>query len=64
MANTALDEKKIICGNCYLYSNKLGLCLLTGEEVAFYNVCEKWLAEDTCKGCLIDFEKGETDETS
>ena len=34
MAKTALDEKDNTCGNCYLYSDKLGVCLLKGEEVA------------------------------
>ena len=57
MANAALDEKdNQSCGNCYLYSDKLGVCLLKGEEVAFDDTCKKWLTLDTCKGCLIDFK--------
>ena len=57
MANTALDEKDNTCGNCYLHSDKLEICLLTGEEVASDDTCNKWLAEDTCKGCLIDYKE-------
>jgi len=56
MSKTALDEKDNTCGNCYLHSDKLGVCLLKGEEVTFDDTCGKWLAKDTCKGCLIDFK--------
>jgi hypothetical protein len=56
---TALDEKDNICGLCYLYSKQLGVCLLTGDEVLYADTCAKWLAKDTCKGCLIDFTKGD-----
>ena len=55
MSKTALDEKDNTCGNCYLHSDKLEVCLLTGEEVAFDDTCKKWLALDTCKGCLIEY---------
>jgi len=55
MTKTALDEKDNTCGNCYLHSDKLGVCLLTGEEVTFDDTCNKWLALDTCKGCLIEY---------
>jgi len=51
-------KKDRVCGNCYLHSDKLEVCLLTGEEVAFDVTCGKWLALDTYKGCLIDFKKG------
>jgi len=56
MANTALDEKDNTCGNCYLHSLILLLCLLTGNSVKDSDTCGKWLAMDTCKGCLIDFK--------
>jgi hypothetical protein len=64
MSKTALGEKdNTICRNCYL-RDKLGVCLLKGEEVAFDDTCKKWLAKDTYKGCLIDFKKGDDNENN
>ena len=57
-------KKDRVCGNCYLHSDKLGVCLLSGEEMAFDDTCNKWLALDTCKGCLIDFKKGDDNENN
>jgi len=58
MAKTALDEKdNQSCGNCYLYSDKLGVCLLSGEEVLYGDTCAKWLTLDVCPECMIDFKK-------
>jgi len=58
MVKTAIDEKdNQSCGNCYLHSDILPICILTGEDVSDGDTCEKWLAEDTCKGCLIDFKE-------
>jgi len=34
------------------------------EEVTFDDTCKKWLALDTCKGCLIDFKKGDDNENN
>lgn len=53
---TALDEIDNICGLCYLYSKKLGKCLLKSEEVLYGDTCKKWLAWDTCKSCVVDYE--------
>ena len=65
MSKTDLDEKDNTCGNCYLHSDKLEVCLLTGEEVAKDDSCGgKWLAKDTYKGCLIDFKKGDDNENN
>jgi len=59
MSKTALDEKdNQSCGNCYLHSLILLLCLLTGNSVKDSDTCKKWLAMNTYKGCLIDFKKG------
>ena len=54
---TALDEKDNTCGNCYLHSDKLEVCLLSGEEVLYGDTCAKWLTLDVCPECMIDFKK-------
>lgn len=41
-----IDEKDIhICGNCFLRSKVLNLCLLTGDHKDEEDTCDKWLAE-------------------
>ena len=44
MANTAY-EKDETCGNFYLHSDKLGVCLLSGDEKDEEESCEKWMED-------------------
>jgi hypothetical protein len=40
---TALDSNdNHICGNCYLRSSRLMICLLTGEEITLRHTCKEW----------------------
>lgn len=59
MTTTLEKEDNHICGNCYLYSHSLGVCLLTGDEVAFDHTCNKWF--DGAKIIKTETKSGTTE---
>jgi hypothetical protein len=44
---TALNSRdNKTCGNCYLRSTRLNVCLLTSNEIKKGRTCKKWFPED------------------